>query len=95
MTTSPFTEGNDVRSLSNSANSIQAGAGNGVVFGNEGNDSLDGEEGNDLLSGGVGNDTLVGGTGTGTALYAQILGLGSMRIRTGSPRQLGAQGCST
>lgn len=63
MTTTPFTEDNDVRSLSNATNVIQAGAGDDGVLGNGGNDSLEGEEGADVLDGGNGNDTLDGGDG--------------------------------
>ncbi|MBS7791460.1 hypothetical protein KTR66_15770, partial [Roseococcus sp. SDR] len=90
MTTSPFTENNDVRSLNNSANNIQAGAGDDVVLGNGGNDTLDGEEGDDSLSGGTGNDTLIGGSGTDTALYSDELTLADIAYGVGGWTVTGA-----
>ena len=68
MTTSPFTENDDFRSLSNAANGtllapIQAGAGDDIVLGNGGDDVIQGEEGADILDGGTGNDVLEGGDG--------------------------------
>ncbi len=44
--------------------SIKAGAGNDIVFGQGGNDYIDGGDGDDVIFGGDGNDTLVGGSGT-------------------------------
>lgn len=63
MTTTPFTEGDDTRSLTSGGDIVQAGAGNDFVRGLGGADSIDGEEGNDVLLGGNQNDTLYGGDG--------------------------------
>ena len=44
-------------------NSINAGLGDDVIYGNGGNDFLYGGFGNDILDGGTGKDNLAGGTG--------------------------------
>ena len=44
--------------------SVTAGAGNDMLYGDEGNDTLDGGAGVDILYGGEGNDTLNGGAGS-------------------------------
>ncbi|WP_439595147.1 hypothetical protein [Falsiroseomonas sp.] len=63
MTTSPFTENDDFRSLSAGADVAEAGAGNDFVRGLGGHDSINGEAGDDILLGGAGNDTLIGEEG--------------------------------
>ncbi len=71
--------GNDVLSLSNLNDGIDAGGGadridglggNDTLSGGAGNDVIDGGSGNDTLDGGTGNDLLVGGIGLDTASFA-------------------------
>jgi Ca2+-binding RTX toxin-like protein len=63
MTTSPFTENDDTRSLSAGNDTVAAGDGADLVRGLGGADSIDGEAGNDILLGGAGLDTLDGNFG--------------------------------
>ena len=53
----------------NSANGIEGGAGNDLLYGYSGNDVLLGGLGNDYLRGGRGSDTLNGGDGSDTVDY--------------------------
>lgn len=57
--------GNDTLTLSNTAGSVNGGAGNDSITGGTGNDTLDGGAGNDTLRGGAGNDVFLNGGGTG------------------------------
>ncbi|NKC31013.1 Ig-like domain-containing protein [Falsiroseomonas selenitidurans] len=63
MTTLPFDENDNFASLTNGADSVEAGGGSDFVRALGGNDHVDGEEGNDILQGGTGNDTLLGDAG--------------------------------
>jgi Ca2+-binding RTX toxin-like protein len=58
------TQGNDVLTGTDSADSIKALAGDDVLFGLAGADSLEGGSGDDVLVGGLGRDLLTGGTGS-------------------------------
>ncbi|MGB5218882.1 MAG: VWA domain-containing protein, partial [Smithella sp.] len=52
--------------LTGGHDTIDAGAGNDIVYGQDGNDTINGGAGDDILSGGSGNDILVGGPGNDT-----------------------------
>lgn len=54
---------NDVLSVADGDDNIQAFGGNDTVNGNAGNDELRGGDGNDSLTGGIGRDTVAGGSG--------------------------------
>lgn len=62
--------GDDLLRGSATANKIDGGKGNDLIFGFGGDDTLIGEEGDDFLDGGAGNDHLDGGAGCDTASYA-------------------------
>ncbi|KUG21538.1 hemolysin-type calcium binding protein [hydrocarbon metagenome] len=50
---------------------INAGAGNDVVYGQEGDDTINGGAGDDILSGGTGNNILNGGSGADTFVISK------------------------
>ena len=50
----------------NSAESLNGGAGDDTIFGLKGNDTIRGFDGNDLIVGGEGNDSILGGEGNDT-----------------------------
>ena len=57
-----------VTPIEQGADTILAGDGNDVVYGQGGDDSLFGEQGDDSLLGGAGNDFIEGGTGADTLI---------------------------
>ena len=69
------TNNDDILSAYEKGSTINAGAGDDVVYGNvsddilsgnDGNDVIQGNSGNDTIKGGLGNDTLYGGAGNDT-----------------------------
>jgi Ca2+-binding RTX toxin-like protein len=59
---------------------INGGAGNDFLFGQEGNDTINGGAGNDVISGGSGQNTLTGGEGADTFLFLNNPSLGHSTI---------------
>ena len=72
--------GDILRGNATQANTINAGAGNDVVFGGSAADTIDLGEGNDTLAASGGNDTITGGAGNDTI----AAGVGSQKIDAGS-----------
>jgi Ca2+-binding RTX toxin-like protein len=71
-------EGNDIFTLSDRRDRVDAGKGNDLIFAQRGNDVLNGGRGDDTLAGGRGDDRLTGDLGRDAFLFAEKLNAGGV-----------------
>lgn len=74
--------GDDLITLSNRRDDVDAGGGNDELYGRRGSDNLSGGGGSDLISGGRGNDTMTGGKGADTFVFEDRLILSNADVIT-------------